>query len=128
MSSPLVRAFVRFVGLLFTLLGGWIFTVNIFAWILAVNMFGDSYSGSVLAWIIFAGASGAVGGVLYLLSFDGPNRFRTRTVRLTGWVGMLVLGLLPWSFGFLMIPLLLLTIPTLSTKGLSQPVHKPTTA
>lgn len=119
MNSRPFSVFARFVGLLFALLGGWIF---------AINFFDNSYSGAVFAWIIVAGASGAIGGVLYLLSFDGPTRFRTLKVRLTGWVGMLILGLLPWSFAFLMIPLLLLTIPSLLTKGLSQPSHRPTPA
>ncbi len=118
MNSRPVRAFARFVGLLFTLLGGWIF---------AVNIFDDSYSGAVLAWIIFAGASGAIGGVVYLLSFDGPARFRTLKVRLSGWLGMLILGLLPWSFAFLMIPLVLLQIPTLFASGLSKPADEPAT-
>ena len=119
MKGRPISVFARFVGLLFALLGGWIF---------AVNIFDDSYSGTVFAWIIVAGVSGAIGGVLYLLSFDGPTRFRTLKVRLTGWVGMLLLGLLPWSFAFLMIPLLLLTIPTLFTKGQSRSPNRPASA
>ena len=119
MNSRPFSVFARFVGLLFALLGGWIF---------AVNIFDDSYSGAVFAWIVIAGASGAIGGALYLLSFDGPPSFGALKVRLSGWVGMLILGLLPWSFAFLMMPLLLLTIPTLLTKGQSQPSHKPTPA
>ena len=117
MNSRLFSVFARFVGLIFTGLGAWIFAANIFS---------DAYSGAIYAWIVVAGASGAVGGVLFLLSFDGPPHFQTIKMRLSGWVGMLILGLLPWSFAFLMIPLLLLTIPTLLNKGLSKPSYKPT--
>lgn len=119
MNSRLFSAFARFVGLIFTLLGAWIFAVNIFS---------DAYSGAVYAWIIIAGASGAVGGGLFLLSFDGPPRFRAPKQRLSGWVGMLILGLLPWSFSFVMVPLALLMIPTLFNNGRFEPSHKPTTA
>jgi len=82
-------------------------------WVLAINLIEDSYSGVIRVWILASGGLGAAGGLLYLLSFDGPDRFRTRWIRLSGWVGMLVLALLPWSFTFLVLPMVLLTIPTL---------------
>jgi len=34
-------------------------------------------------------------GLAYLFSFDGPARFRTRWVRVLGWLGMLGSVLLP---------------------------------
>ncbi|MBW3666379.1 MAG: hypothetical protein KY394_02165 [Actinobacteria bacterium] len=36
-------------------------------------------------------------GLAYLLSFDGPARFRERRVRVVGWAGMLISVLLPSS-------------------------------
>lgn len=106
------RAFYRLIGLAVTLLG---------AWVLFINLVDVSYSGWVLVWILSAGLLGAIGGVLFLLSFDGPPRARTRQVRLLGWLGMLFLALLPWSFQFVMLPLVLLTLPALAT-GYSQEV------
>lgn len=94
----------RFVGLAMTILGVWVF---------AINLIEDSYTGGTRVWILASGALGAAGGLLYLLSFDGPDRFRTQWTRLSGWVGMLVLALLPWSFTFLVFPMVLLTISTL---------------
>ncbi|MDH3308565.1 MAG: hypothetical protein OEO77_13740 [Acidimicrobiia bacterium] len=95
----------RAVGLIVVLFGGWVFTINVIE---------DSYSGVTRAWILTSGVLGVVGGVLYLLSFDGSERFRSRRFRTAGWVGMLVLGLVPWSFSFLMLPMILMTIPTLA--------------
>ena len=108
----LARAFYRLVGLAVALLG---------AWVLFINLADISYSGWVLVWILSAGLFGALGGVLFLLSFDGPPRARTRQVRLLGWLGMLFLALLPWSFQFVMLPLVLLTLPALAT-GTSREV------
>ena len=106
----LARAFYRLVGLAVTLFG---------AWVLLINLVDVSYSGWILAWILSAGLLGAVGGVIFLLSFDGPARLRTRQVRLLGWLGMVFSALMPWSFQFVMLPLVLLTLPALSSPRLS---------
>lgn len=82
------------------------------AWILVLNLTQDS-QGEALGWILTSGALGAVGGVVYLLSFDGPDRLRSRWVRVSGWIGMLALAVLPWSFMFLVVPMFALTVPTL---------------
>jgi hypothetical protein len=102
MLRRFARPFARLVGLAFTVLG---------VWILIVNLTEVSYSGWVLAWILSAGFIGAVGGLLFLVGFDGPARLRTHRVRLIGWVGMLVLALLPWSFQFVMLALIALAYP-----------------
>lgn len=94
----------RFVGLVMTILGTWIFVINLAE---------DSYSGGTRIWILTSAVLGVMGGVVYLLSFDGPDRFRTHWVRLLGWTGILVLAFLPWSFTFVVFPMVLLTIPTL---------------
>lgn len=82
-------------------------------WVLAINLTEDSYTGGIRAWILASAALGAVGGVLYLLSFDGPDPLRTRWARVAGWIGMLALAVLPWSFTFLVLPMFALTVPTL---------------
>jgi hypothetical protein len=98
------QTFARFVGLVMTILGVWVF---------AINLIEDSYTGGTLRWILASGGLGAVGGVLYLLSFDGPDWVRTRWIRVSGWIGMLALAVLPWSFTFLVLPMFALTVPTL---------------
>jgi len=122
MSHRLSRIFARFVGLSFTILGIWIFAVSM------VNINDMSDSGGVLVWVITASALGAIGGILFLLSFDGPARFQTRKIRRYGWIGMVVLGLLPWSFWFVMLPLVLLAGLTLSGPASTDRPNQPTTA
>ena len=102
------RTLARFVGLIFALLG---------AWILVVNLASMSYSGWILTWVLTSGIVGAAGGALYLLSFDGPERLRTRPVRLTGWLGMLVLAFLPTSLSIPLLAMILLTLPTLGRRS-----------
>lgn len=85
-----------------------------------INVVEVSYSGWILAWILFSGIAGAVGGVIYLLSFDGPERFRTRRHRFWGWGAMLLAFLLPTSLTLMLVPLVLLLIPSLYTIGRDQ--------
>jgi len=103
----LAQTFYRLMGLASTMLG---------MWVLLVNLVDVGYSGWILAWILSAGFLGAVGGVLFLLSFDGPARLRNRRVRLVGWAGMLFLAFLPWSFQFVMLPLVFLVLPALNVQ------------
>jgi hypothetical protein len=103
----LVQSFYRLVGLAFALLGGWVLFINL----VEVN-----YSGWILAWVLSAGFFGALGGVTFLLSFDGPEKLKNRRTRLLGWLGILFLALLPWSFQFVMLPLALLLIPALNMR------------
>lgn len=98
------RTFARLVGLVFALLG---------MWVLVINLVELSYTGATLAWVLTAGLLGGAGGVFYLLSFDGPDRFRTRGTRMAAWAGMLVLALLPSSLSFILLALVVLASPTL---------------
>lgn len=113
----LAEQFSRLVGLAFVLLGVWVLLVNVVE-VLSVNGVEDRYAGWILVWILSAGFLGALGGVLFLLSFDGPARFRNRRVRFVGWLGILFLALLPWSFQFVMLPLALLLLPALNLRRL----------
>ena len=99
----------RFVALVVVLLGAWIFLIN-----LGERGYDEPW---ILAWVLFSGLAGAVGGVLYLLSIDGPERFRTRSWRLWGWGGMMASALLPHSFSFIIIPLVLALLPSLLTSA-----------
>jgi hypothetical protein len=102
--------FARFVGLMVLILGGWAATS--FIWALFTE---DSRTESLglVALVVFMWLAGAVGGLFYLLSFDGPNRFRTQKTRMWGWIGMLAAGLVPTSLTLMILPLVAAVIPLL---------------
>ena len=94
-------------------------------WVFAVNLLEPRYSGWIRLWVLGSGVLGAVGGLAFLLSFDGPNRLRNRGVRFLGWMGMVAFAVLPWSFWFLMVLLTLLVIPTLLSPSDSSETLSP---
>ena len=99
------RVFARFVAVSVVLISGWTFAVNIAqpeAWELWVYF-----------WIIASGLVGTIGGLAYMLSLDGPARYRTRRLRWAGWTMMLLAVALPTSLTFMLVPLVLVLIPTL---------------
>jgi hypothetical protein len=95
--------FARFVALSATILGVWIFVVN------SIEHHYDSWIG---LWVILSGLAGAIGGPLFLVSIDGPGRWRSRRARTTGWVLMLASALLPHSLTILILPLVLALAPS----------------
>jgi hypothetical protein len=98
----------RFVALAVTLLGAWILIAN-----LAERGYEETW---VLAWVLFSGLAGLLGGIAYLLSIDGPERMRTRSWRVWGWLGLLASATLPHSFTLVVLPAVLLLIPTLTSR------------
>lgn len=104
MGTRLGRSLIRLIGLAFVMAGSWVFLVNL-------AVFG--YQTWVWAYVLASGAVGAGGGLLYLLSVDGPPRHRMKRTRILGWLGMLVLALMPSSLWIVLLPLILLAVPTL---------------
>lgn len=98
----------RFVALGVALLG---------LWVLVGNLADIAYSGWTLAAVLLAGAAGALGGAAYLLSFDGPPRMQTMTIRRLGWSGMLALALLPSSLSLVLLLVILALMPTLFARS-----------
>jgi hypothetical protein len=96
--------FTRFVAVSVMLVSGWIFVGN---------LTGRRFEGWVQVWVLAAGLVGAVGGVAYLMSLDGVERFRTRRWRIGGWAAMLAAVTLPTSLTFMLVPLVLLVTPSL---------------
>lgn len=96
--------FARFVGLAVMILGAWIFILN---------LVDKGWSDLVLVWILASGLVGAVSGLGFLLSFDGPARFRNRWVRVISWAGMLASVALPTSLTFILVPMVVLVLPTM---------------
>ncbi len=114
------RMYARFVAVSVAILGAWIFVINL------IQLDGPAW---VLVWVLFSGLAGALGGVLYLLSLDGPQRFRTRRQRVIGWLAMLISVLLPTSLTVMLIPLVLSVIPSLFTRrGFEQNGEEPVTS
>lgn len=108
--------FARLVALAVLLLNAWIFIIN-----MGEQGYDETW---VLVWVLASGLVGAAGGLTYLFSIDGPPRFQTRPWRLGGWVGMMAASLLPHSFTFIVVPLVLALIPTLfmSPRSGGEPV------
>lgn len=108
----MAKTFGRFVGLTLALYGYWILLVNTTG---AIGMFGQAqyHPWWILPIVLFAGAAAAAGGTLFLLSLDGPSRFRTKRIRSWAVVLMLTGGLLPTSLTVFVVPLTLLILPSL---------------
>lgn len=104
MAKLLSKALARMVAAGMTILGVWIFTISFQA--------GHEVTRAYIL-ILVSSALGAIGGVIFLLSIDGPYWMRTRWARAIGWSGMLLLAALPWSLWMYAFGAVLLTIPTL---------------
>lgn len=94
--------YCRFVGVAVTILG---FTL------LISNLTEIKFDTWVWVWIVIAGFAGIAGGILFLLAYDGPIRFRDRRKRVIAWSLMLGSVALPTSLTLMLVPLVLLTLP-----------------
>ena len=112
--------FARFVGLSVTILGGWL--------VLGQAAEGGPV-GSFVALIMAFGVIGMISGLAYLFSFDGPAPFRARWVRVLSWAGMMVSVLLPTSLQVMLVPMVLLVVPSvfLTPRPAGQ-AHDPVTS
>jgi hypothetical protein len=97
------QVFARLVSIAIALLG---------AWILIRNVTGRNYEGWVLAYILLTSLLGLVGGTLYVLTMDGPQRFHTSTWRMWGWWLMLV-SVIYTTINVIAVPLVALVFPGL---------------
>ena len=98
------NTFARFVAFSIVVIGGYTFFIN------AIE---SNFDSGTRLLILLTSALGVVGGALYLISYDGPTRWRTEVVRRLGWGGMLVSALLPTSLTLMLVPMVALLIPTL---------------
>jgi hypothetical protein len=104
--------FARFVAVSVTLVSGWTFLLN---------LSDRAFTGWILTWVLASGLVGALGGVAYLLSLDGAERFRSRAWRIGGWVAMLAAVVLPTSLTFMLVPLVVLLVPSLFLRYRTSP-------
>jgi hypothetical protein len=95
-----LRIFARLTGVVVLLYGAWLFTINLFEAVTDSNTYEPPW---MLLVILGFGASGAFGGILFLLSIDGPSRFRTPMIRAIGWIGMFICSALPTSLFYVLL-------------------------
>lgn len=101
------RTFARLVGLIIMISSSWALLVNV------IDLIRGEVEapGMLVVLVVSAGVSGALGGLAYLASFDGPRALRTQRLRLAGWVGMLIATLLPTSLTLMIVPAVLVVCP-----------------
>lgn len=102
--------YARIIGIAVCLYGGWMFLGNLIVAVIEGNNYDAAW---VLPLVLAAAALGAAGAVVFLLSFDGSSRWRTRTWRIVGWSGMILCLLLPTGLSFFLLPLVGLAALTL---------------
>lgn len=102
--------YARLIGLMVVALGTWMVSANVVEHVLGENTYDPTW---MLFVVIGFGLVGVVGGVTFLLGWDGPPRFRSSMIRTLGWLGMIFMAFLPWSFTFLFFPLVALAGLTL---------------
>ncbi|MDP9495755.1 MAG: hypothetical protein M3P87_11000 [Actinomycetota bacterium] len=105
--------YARIIGVAVCLYGGWMFLGNLIVALVGEDGYSESW---VLPLVLVAASLGVSGAVLFLLSFDGSSRWRTRTWRISGWSGMILCLLLPTSLSFTLLPLAALAALTLGMK------------
>jgi hypothetical protein len=92
---------------------------------LIVGVAGADIENWVLVLVLTAAALGAAGAVLFLLSFDGPARWRTRSWRIAGWSGMFLCVMLPTGLSFFLLPLVGVASLTLAMKPVPPTPSEP---
>jgi hypothetical protein len=111
-----MRFFARLTGLVVLLYGAWVVTINLFEAATGSNTYEPPW---MLLVVLGFGAFGAVGGILFLLSIDGPPGFRTPMIRAIGWVGMFICSALPTSLFYV-----LLIMVAISAVVLIRPIEQ----
>jgi hypothetical protein len=106
----LAAIYARLIGLLAVVLGTWMVSSNVVESAFGENTYDPAW---MLLVVIGFGLVGVAGGVIFLLGWDGPSRFRSSMTRTLGWLGMMFMAFLPWSFTFLFFPLVALSGLTL---------------
>ena len=100
----------RFVGLVFVLYGLLVFVGNL------IELFTGGSSETVWwvwAWVLVSGLAALAGGVMFILTFDGPDDWRTRMRRAIAVGLMLIATLLPSQVASIVFVLGILSVPTI---------------
>lgn len=105
------RMLVRFVGLIFVLYGLLLFIGNLVD--LAQGEVDADTPLWAISWVLGSGLAALAGGVIFILSFDGPPRWRTKFRRGTGIGLMMASSLLPSTVGSIVFVFAILAIPSI---------------
>lgn len=103
----------RFIGLVFILYGGLLFFGNLFGF-LGGNVDAPWWA---IAWVLVSGALAMTGGVTFILTFDGPVRWRTRPRRVVAVAMMMISSFVPSTVGAITFVFALLAIPSIWVKA-----------
>lgn len=110
------RMLARFVGVILVLYGLLLTVANLVELIQGVDYTGPWW---LVPWILGTGVAAIAGGTLFILTFDGPDRFATRGWRGLAIVLMFMAAILPSNLapivavlGVLMLPSLFLGLPS----------------
>lgn len=92
----------------------------------AVNLIPDDTAVYDSNWVrpaaVAFGLLGVVSSVVFLLTIDGPPRWRSTSLRAMGWTGMVIALLLPTSITMFVMPLVLVAgLLILSTPSRGAP-------
>ena len=98
--TALANRLARVIGIAVLLYSSVVFLGNLIGAIAGAEY--DSFG--ILLMVVAVGAIGLAGSIVFLLSLDGPETWRTTTRRAVGWAGMMIASLLPTSWLFLIAP------------------------
>lgn len=103
------RMLARFVGLIFVLYGALLFFGNLFSY------FGGNVEAPwwAILWVLVSGAVAMAGGAGFILTFDGPERWRTRKSRALAVAMMMLSSFVPSTVGAITFVFAVLTIPSI---------------
>lgn len=113
------RMLARFVGLILVLYGLMLTVANVAELIQGVDYTGPWW---LVPWILGTGLAAMAGGTLFVLTFDGPDRFATRGWRGTAIGLMFLAAILPSNLAAIVAVLVVLMLPSLYL-GLPEPAR-----
>jgi hypothetical protein len=114
--AGVLATYGRLVGLIVLLYGGWIFAGNV----LGISTGDDYDSPAILLAILAFGMIGFLSAFGFLLTFDGPSKWRSTKKRAATWLGMFVCALLPSSLVIIVLPLVVLGALTILAPPVSS--------
>ena len=103
------RMLARFVGVIFVLYGALLFFGNLFTY------FGGGVDAPwwAIGWVLASGAIAMVGGLGFILTFDGPDSWKSRKRRTAAVALMMLSSFVPSTVGAITFVFAILAIPSI---------------
>lgn len=103
------RILARFVGLIFVLYGALLLFGNL------IGLIGGTVDAPwwAVLWVLSSGAVAMVGGVLFILTFDGPASWRAKRRRVVAVALMMLSSFVPSTVGAITFVFAVLAIPSI---------------